>query len=224
MAIVGAGPAGLAAAVGARAAGLSFALIEQDTVGGAVAHYPRHKLVMTEPVDLPYFGRFGRRLMSKEELIAAFRQLLARARIQVHEGTKVTGIDGHADDFTVTTTRGVLQARRVVLAIGRRGTPAAAWASRARTRANVAYRLIDPEQYEGRRVLVVGGGDSALEAAIQLAARIDAPRWRSPTAAPSSAVAAPANQKKLRGAGGQRPRARADVDGGRRRSNRTRCC
>ena len=74
--IVGAGPAGLAAAVGARAAGLSFAVLEQDTVGGTVAHYPRHKIVMTEPVELPYFGSFGQPRMSKEDLIAAFGMLL----------------------------------------------------------------------------------------------------------------------------------------------------
>ncbi|MFL5305850.1 MAG: NAD(P)-binding domain-containing protein [Polyangia bacterium] len=195
VAIVGAGPAGLAAAAGARAAGLSFALIEQDTVGGAVAHYPRQKLVMTEPVDLPYFGRFGRRLMSKEELIAAFGQLLERARIQVYERTKVTGIEGRADDFTVATTRGVLRARRVVLAIGRRGTPRRMGVA-GEDAENVAYRLIDPRQYEGRRVLVVGGGDSALEAAIQLAGESRAEvsiAYRGP----EFGRCRPANQKKL---------------------------
>lgn len=173
LAIVGAGPAGIAAAVGARAAGLSFALLEQDTVGGTIAHYPRHKIVMTEPVELPYAGWFGRRLMSKEDLVAAFGQLLARARIQVYEGTKVTGVDGDADDFVVTTSRGALRARRVVLAIGRRGSPRRMGVPGEDT-AKVAYRLIDPTQYQDRRVLVVGGGDAALEAAIQLAGESNA--------------------------------------------------
>jgi thioredoxin reductase/ferredoxin len=166
--IVGAGPAGIATAVGCRAAGLTFALCEQDTVGGTVAHYPRQKLVMTEPIDLPYYGRFGRPQLQKEELVAAFHEVLARARITVHERTRVTALEGDRDRFVLTTSRGVLHARRVVLAIGRRGTPRKLGVP-GEDGPNVAYRLIDPSQYGGKRVLVVGGGDSALEAAIMLA-------------------------------------------------------
>jgi thioredoxin reductase/ferredoxin len=168
IAIVGAGPAGLAVALGARAAGLSFVVLEQGTMGGAVAHYPRHKIVMTEAVDLPYVGKFGRPLMSKEDLIAGFRHIVARGRIEVCEGRKVTAIDGRVDDFVVATTRGVVRARRVVLAIGRRGTPRRLGVP-GEDLPKVTYGLIDPEQYHDRRVLVVGGGDAALEAAIQLA-------------------------------------------------------
>jgi dihydropyrimidine dehydrogenase (NAD+) subunit PreT len=168
VAIVGAGPAGIAAAVGCRAAGLSFALVEQDTVGGTVAHYPRQKLVMTAPVDLPYYGRFGRPLLQKEELVATFQNVLTSAGIKLHEHTRVTAIDGQLGDFVVKTSRGVLKARRVVLAIGRRGTPRRLGVP-GEDDAKVAYRLIDPAQYNDKRVLVVGGGDSALEAAIMLA-------------------------------------------------------
>lgn len=168
VAIVGAGPAGIATALGARAAGLSFAIFEQDTVGGAIAHYPRHKIVMTEPVDLPGIGKFGRRLMSKEELIATMEQVLARGRIDVQEKTKVVAIDGGPERFVVTTSRGALLARRVVLAIGRRGTPRRLNVP-GEEDSKVAYRLVDPIQYQGRRVLVVGGGDAAVEAAVQLA-------------------------------------------------------
>jgi thioredoxin reductase/ferredoxin len=171
--IVGAGPAGIAAAVGARAAGLSFELVEQDTVGGTVAHYPRQKLVMTETVKLPFYGPFGRARLSKEELVASFADVLAAARIEVRERAKVIGIDGQRDDFLVTTSRGAVRARRVVLAIGRRGTPRPLGVP-GQDLPKVTYRLIDPEQYQGRRVLVVGGGDSALEAAIQLADASDA--------------------------------------------------
>jgi putative YpdA family bacillithiol system oxidoreductase len=166
--IVGAGPAGIAAAVGARAAGLSFEVVEQDTLGGTVAQYPRQKLVMTEAVNLPFYGPFGRAQMSKEELVAAFADVAAAARIDVHQQTKVTAIDGQLDDFVISTTRGVVRARRVVLATGLRGTPRMLGVP-GQELPKVAYRLIDPEQYTGQRVLVVGGGDSALEAAIQLA-------------------------------------------------------
>jgi thioredoxin reductase/ferredoxin len=166
--IVGAGPAGIATAVGARAAGLSFEVVEQDTLGGTVAQYPRQKVVMTEAVDLPFYGPFGRAQMSKEELVEAFADVATAARIDVHEQTKVTAIDGQLDDFVVSTTRGVVRARRVVLAIGLRGTPRMLGVP-GQEMPKVAYRLVDPAQYGGQRVLVVGGGDSALEAAIQLA-------------------------------------------------------
>ena len=171
--IVGAGPAGIATAVGCRAAGLTYALVEQDTVGGTVAHYPRQKLVMTETVDLPYYGKFGQKMIRKENLVSSFQDVMAKAGVEVHEKTKVTGIEGERDAFWVTTDRGVLSARRVVLAIGRRGTPRKMGVA-GEDLEKVTYRLVDARQYGGRKVLVVGGGDSALEAAIQLAEESDA--------------------------------------------------
>ena len=173
VAIVGAGPAGIAAAVGARAAGLSYALLEQDTVGGAIAHYPRQKVVMTEAVNLPFHGKFGRPFMAKEDLLAALERVIAAAGLEIHERAKVLSIDGHAGDFLVTSSRGVLRARRVVLAIGRRGTPRALDVP-GDDLPKVTYRLVDPSQYDGKRVLVVGGGDSALEAAAMLAEQTSA--------------------------------------------------
>ncbi len=168
VAIVGAGPAGIATAVGCRAAGLSYVLIEQDTVGGTVAHYPRQKLVMTETVELPYYGQFGQTLIRKESLVSSFQEVIAKAGLRIHEKTKLTAIAGEKDSFVVTTDRGVLTSKRVVLAIGRRGTPRKLGVPGEELE-KVAYRLIDPRQYAGKRVLIVGGGDSALEAAIQLA-------------------------------------------------------
>jgi thioredoxin reductase/Pyruvate/2-oxoacid:ferredoxin oxidoreductase delta subunit len=168
VAIVGAGPAGIAAAVGARAAGLSYALLEQDTVGGAIAHYPRQKLVMTEAVNLPFHGRFGRPFMSKEDLLATLERVIADAGIEVHERARVLSVDGQLGDFLVTSSRGVLRARRVVLAIGRRGAPRPLGVP-GHELPKITYRLVDPSQYQGKRVLVVGGGDSALEAVAMLA-------------------------------------------------------
>jgi thioredoxin reductase/ferredoxin len=171
--IVGSGPAGLATAVGCRAAGLTYALLEQDTVGGTVAHYPRQKLVMTETVDLPYYGKFGQKLVRKESLVESFHGVIAKAGLEIHEKCKVTGLDGEKDAFVVATDKGVVTGKRVVLAIGRRGTPRKMGVPGEELE-KVAYRLVDPRQYAGRRVLVVGGGDSALEAAIQLAEESDA--------------------------------------------------
>ncbi len=173
VAVVGAGPAGLATALGCRAADLSFRVLDQETAGGTVANYPRHKLVMTEPVELPLIGKIGKRLISKEELLAAWQKAITRAEIHVEERTQVLGIQGQDGAFTLETSQGPVRARKVVLATGRRGTPRKLGAP-GEELPKVSYRLIDPVQYEGCRVLVVGGGDAALEAAIQLAGETDA--------------------------------------------------
>ncbi len=168
VAIVGAGPAGLATALGCHTLGLRYEILEQATLGGAIAHYPRHKVVMTETVELPGVGRFGRKTMQKEDLLASLQQALRANQVEVHENTRVTAIDGADGNFSVTTTRGKLNARKVVLAMGRQGTPRRLEVP-GEDLPKVAYRLIDPEQYEGKKVLVVGGGDSAVEAACMLA-------------------------------------------------------
>jgi thioredoxin reductase/NAD-dependent dihydropyrimidine dehydrogenase PreA subunit len=168
VAIVGAGPAGLATALGARQAGLSFRLLEQEAFGGSIAHYPRRKVVMTEPVTLPYGGRLPKRRISREELLDAVTRIAARGGITVEEGVRVTGLEGEDGAFSVATERGPVRARKVVLAIGRRGTPRKLGVP-GEELGKVVYRLGEPAEYAGRRVLVVGGGDVAVEAAAQLA-------------------------------------------------------
>jgi dihydropyrimidine dehydrogenase (NAD+) subunit PreT len=165
--VVGAGPAGFAAALGLKARDVPFRLVDQDTMGGSVAHYPRRKIVMTETMDLPLWGRFGKPAISKEELLSTWERILQKTEIVVEEGVRVTGIEGRDGEFAVTTDRGILPASKVVLAIGRRGTPRRLGVP-GEDLEKVVYRLTDPEQYDGQRVLVVGGGDAALEAAIQL--------------------------------------------------------
>jgi thioredoxin reductase/NAD-dependent dihydropyrimidine dehydrogenase PreA subunit len=170
--IVGAGPAGLAAALQCTEAGLTYALLEQDTLGGSVAHYPRRKIAHTAPIKLPFLGRVLRREMTKEELLEEFERIVQAAAIEVREGHRVTGVTGEAGDFEVTcdTSAGSvsLRSRTVILAVGRRGTPRRLEVP-GEEQSHVVYRLIDAEQYRGRRVLCVGGGDSAVEAAVALA-------------------------------------------------------
>jgi len=170
--IVGAGPAGLATALGLRAAGMSFRIVEQGRFGGTIAHYPRQKVVMTERVQLPIAGRFGKPLMSKEELLESWGKIARKAKLKVEEGVKVEGVEGDDGRFVVQTSGGTIETRKVVLATGRRGSPRALGVP-GEDLPKVTYNLDDPEQYAKSRVLVVGGGDSAIEAACMLAERQD---------------------------------------------------
>ncbi len=168
--IVGAGPSGIAAALAMKEAGVSFALIDQGTsLGGTIANYPRQKLVMTETVDLPFYGKFGRPLISKEALMEMFTEALRKAEIKIVHGVKVTGIDGEDGNFAVQTEKGRIRCQKVILAIGRMGTPRKLEVP-GEDLPKVTYLLLHPEQYAGKKVLVVGGGDSALEIAQMLAA------------------------------------------------------
>jgi len=166
--VVGCGPAGISASLGALEAGLSFRTVEQATLGGTVAHYPRGKVVMTAPARLPIVGemRFGE--VSKETLLAFWEEVIAATGLAPRFEERVTAVvprDGH---FEIHSDKERYLAKSVLLAIGRRGTPRRLGVP-GEDLAKVVYRLVDPEQYAGRRVLVVGGGDSALEAAVRLA-------------------------------------------------------
>jgi thioredoxin reductase (NADPH) len=164
--IVGAGPAGLAATLAAKKLGLSYQTVEQDSLGGAVFQYPRGKLVMTAPVELPIIGKVHFRNTTKEELLAFWTR--ASAGLQIRYQERVEAVDRKNGDFHVRTSSKQYVAGAVLLAIGRRGTPRKLGVP-GEELPKVVYRLIDPEQYQGRRVIVVGGGDSALEAAASIA-------------------------------------------------------
>lgn len=166
--IVGAGAAGLSTACALHDAGRSYRLLEQGTWGGTMFHYPRRKIVMTEPAHIPGFGKIGKKVISKEELLETWGKAIEKVQVKVEEGVSVTGIDGEDGAFAVHTSKGVIGARKVVLAIGRRGTPRKMGVPGEELE-KVTYGFTDAEQYGGRRVLVVGGGDSALEAAIAIA-------------------------------------------------------
>jgi thioredoxin reductase/NAD-dependent dihydropyrimidine dehydrogenase PreA subunit len=166
--IVGAGPAGISATLAARARGLRAVTLEQESLGGSVMHYPRKKLVTTDPVELPLGGRLRRGRIEKEELLAFWQGVVERAGVEIREGERVEAVWRSEDDFEVRSSRGSYRARAVLLAVGRRGTPRRLGVP-GEELPKVVYRLVDAEQYRGQRVLVVGGGDSALEAAAALA-------------------------------------------------------
>jgi thioredoxin reductase/ferredoxin len=166
--IVGGGPAGFAASLAAMQHRLRFVTIEQDSFGGTVAHFPRGKLVMTAPATLPLIGKVKFREISKEKLLSFWNSVARKTGLRIHYGEHVTKIDRRGAGFAVETSRAVYPTRSVLLAIGRRGTPRKLEVP-GEEQTKVVYRLVDPEQYRGQHVLVVGGGDSALEAALALA-------------------------------------------------------
>jgi thioredoxin reductase (NADPH) len=168
--VVGAGPAGLAAALEAHARGLRYLLVEQDSLGGALRSYPRQKIVMTHPVELPLHGRVQLRRTTKEALLELWEQIASTHALQLATGEQVRDLQrDEAGVFTVTTSRASHRARHVLLAIGRRGTPRKLGIP-GEELDKVTYRLLEPEQYRERRCMVVGGGDAAIETALMLAA------------------------------------------------------
>lgn len=165
--IIGAGPAGISAALAASERGISYRLLEQDTIGGTIAHYPRGKVVMTAPATLPLIGEFQFQETTKENLMAFWTDVVERSGLEVATGVTVEAIEATAAGFKVHSSE-PCSASNVLLAIGRRGTPRKLGVP-GEERSKVVYRLVDPEQYRGQKVMVVGGGDSALEAALSLA-------------------------------------------------------
>ncbi|MEJ2552935.1 MAG: NAD(P)-binding domain-containing protein [Gammaproteobacteria bacterium] len=167
--IVGAGPAGFSASLAALQRKLRFVTVEQDTLGGTVAHFPRGKVVMTAPMNLPLIGKVKISETRKEALMELWQDVQRKTGLKVNEGERVEEIQKKGEGFLVKTSRGSYETRAVLLAIGRRGTPRKLGVP-GEELPKVVYRLIDPEQYRGRHVLVVGGGDAALEAATSIAA------------------------------------------------------
>lgn len=168
--IVGCGPAGLSAGLSSMQHRLRYKLIEQEqTLGGTVYHYPRNKIAMTAPVQLALVGRVKFGEVQKESLLAFWSDVVAKTGVQIAFNERMESIERSGDGFLVRTSQGTYPTRSVLLAMGRRGTPRKLDIPGEES-AKVVYRLTDAAQYARMAVLVVGGGDSALEAAIAVAA------------------------------------------------------
>jgi thioredoxin reductase (NADPH) len=166
--VVGAGPAGLAAGLTAKANRLKYLILEQGDAGGTILQYPRRKIVMTSPVELPLWGKLKLTETSKESLLELWQQVLTKTQLKVNTGEKALDIRTSEGHFLVSTPAGEYAAHHVVLGLGRRGTPRKLGVP-GEELGKVTYRLIDAETYRNCDVLVVGGGDSAVEAAVGLA-------------------------------------------------------
>jgi putative YpdA family bacillithiol system oxidoreductase len=171
IAIVGAGPAGIAAGLTAKKNGLTYLILEQGDIGGTILQYPRTKIVMTSAVELPLWGEFNMRGATKEELLEVWEKIIALAQLDIHGNEKVLAVAKDNGRFKVSTSKQSYEAGAVVLAMGRRGTPRKLGVP-GEGLSKVMYRLIDTQTYQDCDVLVVGGGDSAIEAAVGLASQL----------------------------------------------------
>ena len=166
--IIGAGPAGLSASLAAKDQKLKYLTIEQEaSLGGAIYKYPRNKVAMTQPVTLPIVGKVEMYDISKEELLGFWLRVLNEQKLNVNFHERMENITKTNSGYEIKTSKATYQAANVLLAIGRQGTPRKLDV-KGENQPKVVYRLIDAEQYRGQHVLVVGGGDSALEAAIAI--------------------------------------------------------
>jgi len=167
--IIGAGPAGISASLAAKKHKLSALTLEQDSLGGTVYTFPRSKIVMTSPMDIPLFGKVKLYETSKSELLDLWNEVLSKNEIVIREHSKVENIVFQDNRFIIgTINKEQFTARKVILSIGRRGTPRKLNIP-GEVSSKVAYRLLEPEQIENKKIIVVGGGDSAIESAMLLA-------------------------------------------------------
>jgi thioredoxin reductase/Pyruvate/2-oxoacid:ferredoxin oxidoreductase delta subunit len=170
--IVGAGPAGISASLRAIEKKLTYITVDEGEMGGTVAKYPRQKLVMTSPVEFPMYGQFKKMELSKEELLAFWDKVLQRVDFKLRPGEKVEDIKKAEDGiFTVVTTKNQYRSHAVILAIGKGGSPRKLGV-KGEELPKVMYRLIETDHYINKKILVVGGGDSAVEAAMGLAYQV----------------------------------------------------
>lgn len=165
--IVGSGPAGLSASLAAAQHGLRYLTLEQSEIASTIRNYPRHKFLMAEPVEMPLYGALYISDSTKEALLSVWETILANTGVRINTNERVEQVQRNGEGFLVRSTKGDYRARHVVLAMGKRGTPRRLGVP-GEELAKVAYRLIEAETYSGKDVLVVGGGDSAVEAALAL--------------------------------------------------------
>jgi thioredoxin reductase (NADPH) len=170
--VVGAGPAGISASLRAAEKKLNYLTLEESEIGGTVAKYPRQKLVMTSPVQFPLHGKFKKTELSKENLLEFWKQVMKRTDFKCRSGERVENIIKDADGlFTVSTPKDQYRARFVILALGKAGSPRKLGV-KGEDLPKVMYRLIEADHYVHKKILVIGGGDSAVEAAMGLASQV----------------------------------------------------
>ncbi|NQT92349.1 MAG: NAD(P)-binding domain-containing protein [Lentisphaerae bacterium] len=169
--IVGAGASGLNAALRAKDRDLSCVVLEKEKIASTIENFPEAKWVYAEPDSVPPKGKLWLDGATKEDLLARWNQIVRENGLDVRPEDGVTDIVREGKHFLVKTASGQeLKGRRVVLAIGQRGNPRKLGVPGEDQEA-VYHRLYAPKHYEDEDILVVGGGNSAVEAALTLSKR-----------------------------------------------------
>ena len=169
--VVGAGPAGLSCTISLKEMGLPVVLLDQSEPGGTILQYPRRKLVMVQPIEMPGYGEMANSEYSKEELLEIWDNIFESHSPDFRRGHQLQAIEKDGAGYKITTSMGGFSSEYVVLALGRRGTPRKLEVP-GEDLSKVAYKLMDAETYQDKHILVVGGGDSAVEAAVGLGQQI----------------------------------------------------
>ncbi len=170
--IVGAGPAGLSAAVELEQRGHSYVVLERAVAANTVHSFPPGKHIYSEPrflknrSALPAEGD-----LVKDNFLSAVNDLVASRGLKVKEGIEVSQVRKEGDSrFQVETKVGkTFPARNVIVAVGRQGNARKLGVPGEDLTHKVTYRLHTPDDYRGKDLLVVGGGNSAVEATLMLA-------------------------------------------------------
>ncbi len=167
--IVGSGPAGLSASLKAKKEKLNFVTLErEEQLGGSILSYPRYKVVMTSPFNIPYFGKLKKTEITKEELMELWLDIVHKTSLKISLNEQVESAKKSGDTFVIKTARREIKSRYLLLCVGRRGIPKKLDVPGEKS-GKVMYRLLEPERYCDNNVVVVGGGDSAVEASMALA-------------------------------------------------------
>ncbi|NQV41931.1 MAG: NAD(P)-binding domain-containing protein [Candidatus Marinimicrobia bacterium] len=169
--VIGAGPAGLSCTISLMGMGLPVVLLDQSEPGGTILQYPRRKLVMVQPIEMPGYGEMSNSEYSKEELLEIWDRIFESHKPDFRSGHQLQAIEKNGSGYKITTSAGELSSDYVVLALGRRGTPRKLGVP-GEDLSKVSYKLMDAETYQNKHILVVGGGDSAIEAAVGLGQQI----------------------------------------------------
>ena len=168
--VVGVGPAGLAATFRAIELGLDYETVSLSDVGGTVLKYPRRKLTIVQEISVPLYGRLKGGEYFKEDLLELWTNVIKKHDVKIHTGADLLTVEQGAGFLETKTSAGSFRSRFVVLTLGRRGSPRKLGVPGEESE-RVLYELMDAATFKNQRVLVVGGGDSAVEAALALAAQ-----------------------------------------------------
>ncbi|MBI3666378.1 MAG: NAD(P)-binding domain-containing protein, partial [Acidobacteria bacterium] len=166
--VVGAGASGLNAALAAKDRGLSCIVLEKEKIANTIENFPENKWVYAEPDDSPPKGKLWLDGARKEDLVYRWRQIIQENNLGVHAEEPLKRLERQKDgSFVAKTDKGSYRARRVILATGQRGNPRKLGVP-GEDREQVYHRLYSPKHYKNQDIVVIGGGNSAVEAALVL--------------------------------------------------------